>query len=199
MDFISNGCRKYGIVAHGVFSLRLKTAYRFSHLRGYATSFSQTNPQLSVISRAPPWSNTIELGTVNERTIWHESAHRLDFEKHRQLSTEYNRLAGVSLGLFCDMETPDGLYYRDYAWNPEVVKSRLYEVTYGRMEPFADAFAAWVFYTTKGYFPNGTVNSDWRTGRAGANDPNHPEWLPQWDAIITYAVLSLSTEYGYGR
>ena len=40
MNLVSNSFRKYGIVIHGVSSLRLLTAFRFHHLRGYATSFS---------------------------------------------------------------------------------------------------------------------------------------------------------------
>jgi hypothetical protein len=139
-------------------------------------------------SRAGMLHNSVELAVVSDHAIWHETAHRLDFHSGRMISGMYDSLAGICNGAaICTNPTPDGYYYRDYGRNTGYYNFPGYMLIFGRMEVAADAFAAWIYYSTKGSYP-----TDWISGEA-------EKYPPHWESIITYGALSVSAAYGYGR
>jgi RHS repeat-associated protein len=122
-----------------------------------------------------PWNLiTLSYSTIEKQDIWHEAAHQLDWDNYRHLSNDYLSIAGGCSGV-CESKMPSGSYYRDYAWDFALGDhGPVYSFLFGRMEPFADAFAAWVSEST-----TGKPHIGWIEGRAAL-----PQHTPDWPLII---------------
>jgi hypothetical protein len=153
-----------------------------------ALANTQFRREKSGDTQSLPW-NLIRLThkTIKKEDIWHEAAHQLDWDKYRHLSNSFLSLADIcqNAKICISRTTPDGFYYRNYGWNFGLEHGAIYSILFGRMDPFADAFAAWVYESNRGQYPTG-----WTDGRA-----LEPQFAPNWRYIVGYAELILRVSY----